>query len=122
MQDIRVDQVIAVHAAIIEREGGDNRLLSEGNLHQMVFRANLIHDAVPRAAFVLYSTVAYPAFREGNSRLARKLATQILADGGYGIDPADEEQIDRLEEGILSFTTELQDIGDWLTRHARKLS
>jgi prophage maintenance system killer protein len=120
MKDLVVDQIIAVHASVIARDGGDNRLLSEGNLHQLVFRANLISDTIPRAAFVLYSLVAYPAFREGNKRAAQELTIRILAEDGYTMDSADETQICRLGEGILAFTTELQDIEDWLKSHTRK--
>jgi prophage maintenance system killer protein len=122
MQDLLVDQIITIHEAIIARDGGDGRLLSEGNLYQVVFQANLMADTIPRAAFTLYYFAAYPAFREGNRRVARELAAQILASGGYDIDPADETQIDQMWEGVLSFTTELQDIETWLTTHARKQS
>jgi prophage maintenance system killer protein len=120
MQNLMVEQIITLHKAIIQTDGGDNRLLSEASLHQVVFRANLIHDVIPRAAFVFYSLVAYPAFREGNRRLAREMATNILGSGGYCISPADETKLDQLEEGILSFTSELQESEAWFTSHARK--
>jgi prophage maintenance system killer protein len=120
MQDLLVDQIITLHKIIITRDGGDGRLLSEGNLHQLVFRANLIPGTLPRAAFVFYSLVAYPAFREGNKRTARELAGRILADEGYRIGQADETQICQLAEGILAFTKELQDIEAWLADHAHK--
>jgi len=119
MQDLVVEQIIGLHTTIIARDGGDNRLLSEGNLHQLVFRANLITESVPRAAFAFYSLVAYPAFREGNETIAWDLAAGILAEGGYCIDQADEMQISHLAKGILSFTTELEDVDAWLTTHAR---
>jgi hypothetical protein len=120
MKDLFVDQIIALHASIIARDGGDDRLLSEGNLHQLVFRANLIHDTIPRAAFAMYSLVAYPAFRAGNERVAQKMAIWILADGRYTMDAADETYLCRLGEGVLAFTTELQDIEDWLKSHTRE--
>jgi prophage maintenance system killer protein len=120
MPEISVDQVITLHAAIIAKEGGDRRILSEGNLYQMVFRANLIPDTLSRAAFILYSLAAYPAFREGNKPVAWELAIQVLADGGYSIDPSDSAHLDRMVEGILSFTTEIEDIEAWMSAHARK--
>ena len=120
MQDLLVDQIIASHAMIIAQDGGDSRLLSEGNLHQLVFRVNLIHETLPRAAFAFYSLVAYPAFREGNKKTAQELAVRILAEGGYEIDATDDNQIDHLAEGIISFSTELEDIEAWLAAHSHK--
>jgi prophage maintenance system killer protein len=120
MQDLLIEQIIALHGVIIARDGGDGRLLSEGNLHQMVFRANLMPDTLQRAAFVFFFLIAYPAFREGNKRAARELAARILTEGGYSISPAEEMQLKQMIESILSFTTELQDIEVWFSAHARK--
>jgi hypothetical protein len=120
MQDLQTDQIIALHSAIIARDGGDNRIISEGNLHQLVFQANLIPETIQRAAAVFYSLVAYPAFREGNIRTAQELAARILAEGGYCIDVGDNPAIRHLADGILAFTTEPEDIGAWYLAHARK--
>jgi hypothetical protein len=122
MQDLAVDPVITLHGAIIARDGGDGRHLSEGNLHQLVFRANLIPEPIPRAAFVFYALIAYPAFREGNEAVARELAAQILEGGGYRWDTDDNGELAMLGEGILAFTVELEDAGAWFQAHARKQS
>lgn len=120
MQDLTVDRIIALHDAIIARDGGDGRILSEGNLHQLVFRVNLLLEIIPRAAFCFYSLVAYPAFREGNIQAAEELAIQLLAEGGYGIDLPERNGFIRLAEGINAFTTELEDVETWLFAHAKK--
>ena len=120
MHDLAVERIIAVHAAIIARDGGDSRIISEANLHQLVFRANLIPDPIPRAALLFYTLAAYPAFREGNKRTAQELAEEILAEGGYSLDTADEEPFARLAEGIAAFTVEPEDIDSYLAAHARK--
>lgn len=120
MQDLTVDQILTLHDAIISRDGGDSRLLSEGNIYQMVFRANLLPEVIPRAAFCFYSLVAYPPFREGNVRIAGELATQILNNEGYEIIPAENDQFTRLAEGINLFTTEQEDIETWLLAHVKK--
>jgi hypothetical protein len=119
MQDLAVDQIITLHSAIIARDGVDGRLLSEGNLHQLVFRANLIPDPVQRAAFAFYALIAYPAFREGNEAVARELAARILAGRGYRWNPDDNGDLALLAEGILAFTVELEDAGEWFRTHAR---
>lgn len=120
MEDLTVGQVKVIHTRIMAEEKGDSRVLSEADLLQMVFRANLIPGCVPRAAFIFYSLCAYPAFREGNERTAHELTAQILGTGGYSIDPAVQMQLERLSEGILAFTTDLSDIEVWLADHARK--
>jgi len=120
MEDLTVEQVEKIHTRITAEEKGDSRVLSEANLLQMVFRANLIPGCVPRAAFIFYSLCAYPAFREGNERTALELTTQILGTGGYEIDPAGQMQLEQLSEGILDFTIDLPDIEVWLADHARK--
>lgn len=120
MQDLAVDQIITLHSAIIARDGGDGRLLSEGNLHQFVFRANLIPDPVQRAAFVFYALIAYPSFRDGNEAVARELAARILEGGGYHGDLDDNNGLARLGEGILAFTVESEDAEAWFQAHARK--
>jgi prophage maintenance system killer protein len=113
MEDLTVELVMAVHTRIIERDGGDSRIISEANLHQMVFRANLIPECIPRAAFIFYSLCAYPAFREGNSGTALAVTEQVLASGGYRIT-GETTGIMALAEGILAFTVEPEEIEDWL--------
>ena len=120
MRDLTVEQIVALHAAIIARDGGDNRIISEPNLHQLVFRANLIADPISRTALALFSLVTYPAFREGNEKAALELATQILAGEGYCIPLKHASELARLAEGILTFTVEPEEIGAWIAAHAKK--
>lgn len=119
MEDLTVELVIAVHTRIMEREDGDSRIISEANLHQLVFRANLIPECVPRAAFIFYSLCAYPAFREGNSRTALALTERVLASGGYRMT-GETTGIMALAEGILTFTAEPEEIEDWLSGNTEK--
>jgi len=119
MQDLTVEQVKAIHNRVMVEEKGDCRVLSEANLHQMVFHANLIPDCVPRAAFIFYSLCAYPAFREGNSAAALAATEQVLATGGYRIT-GEMAGIMVLAEGILAFTTEPEEIEQWLYNYVQE--
>ena len=119
MEDLTVELVITVHTRISEGGGGDSRIISEANLHQLVFRANLIPACVPRAAFIFYSLCAYPAFREGNSGTALAVTEQVLASGGYRIT-GETTGIMALAEGILAFTAEPEEIEDWLCTNTEK--
>ncbi len=119
MEDLTVEQVEKVHTGIMAGEHGDCRILSEANLYQLVFRVNLIPDCVPRAAFIFYSLYAYPAFREGNSRTAQAVTEQVLSSGGYKIT-GEKAEIMALAEGILAFSTEPEEIEQWLYNNIQK--
>ena len=121
MDMLTVEQVINFHTKVMETDGGDSRVLSEANLHQMVFLANRIEDVLKRAAFVFFSLVAYPAFRDGNGRTARLIAEMILTGNGYAIEGGNDEMTG-LVQGIELFTVEQEDIEEWLRSHAKKTS
>lgn len=119
MEDLTVGQVEVIHNRIMGEEKGDSRVLSEANLLQMVFRANLIPECVPRAAFIFYSLCAYPAFRGGNAGTALAVTEWVLASGGYRI-PEEKTEIIALAEGILAFTTEPEEVEQWLRNNTRE--
>jgi prophage maintenance system killer protein len=119
MGDLTVEVVEEIHRRIIEDKKGDTRIISEANLHQMVFHANLIPEVVPRGAFILYSLCAYPAFRQGNFRTALAVTERVLETEGYRIT-GDKVAIIALAEGIREFTTEPEEIEQWLIDNIRK--
>lgn len=117
MEDLTVEQVEEFHNRIVG--AGDTRVISEANLHQMVFRANLIPEVLPRGAFIFYSLCAYPAFRQGNFRTALALTERVLETGGYRIT-GDTAGLVALAEGIRGFTTEPEEIEHWLCDNIRE--
>jgi death-on-curing family protein len=119
MDDLTVDQIIGVHLRIMERSGGDKRLLSEANLHQMVFRVNCADSPLSKAAMAVFLLVAYPPFRDGNKRTAAEVLEFLLNGNGYDV-PDDPEGLSNLMQGVTSFTVEPEDIEEWLHAHARK--
>jgi prophage maintenance system killer protein len=119
MDDLTVDNIITIHSGLIEQQGGDSRILSEANLHQMVFQVNLSADVFHKAAFVFFSFCAYPAFCEKNVETAQRIIGKILDTEGYWIDPENKELPD-LVHGVESFSLEIEDLEDWLHRNAKK--
>ncbi len=119
MEDLTAGFVETIHTRIMEESHGDGRVLSEANLLQAIFNANLIQDCMPRAAFIFYSLCAYPAFREGNSITALKVTEEVLASGGYRIT-GETAGILSLADGILAFTAEPEEIENWLRDNTRK--
>ncbi|MFA4877517.1 MAG: Fic family protein [Methanoregula sp.] len=112
MDDLTIEKILAIHSEIMVQDGGDRRVLFEGNLHQVVFQANLQQDPFTRAAITLYSLCAYHAFRDGNKRTARAVAEWILADAGY-ILPKDDSCGSALMQGVMNFTTEPEEIEEY---------
>jgi len=119
MEDLTVEQVEIIHTGIMMEETGDCRVLSEANLHQMVFRANLIPGCLPRAAFIFYFLCAYPAFREGNSGTALAVTEQVLASEGYRITGT-KAGIRALAAGIDAFITEPEEVEQWLCNNVQE--
>ncbi|MDP2796760.1 MAG: hypothetical protein Q8N94_04525 [Methanoregula sp.] len=42
MDVLTVEQVIAFHKQVMKTDGGNDRLLSEANIHQMVFQSTVV--------------------------------------------------------------------------------
>ena len=116
MVDLSAEEIVTVHHRIMMEQGGDCRIISEANLHQMVFGANLLQDCIPRAAFIFYFLCAYPAFREANTETALAVTHHVLASGGYRIT-GEMNGIMALATGIIGFTTEPEEIEQWIRDH-----
>ena len=121
MDNLTVEQIIVIHEQVMKTDGGDSRLLSEASLHQMIFLANRVEGVYQRAALAFFSLVAYPAFRDGNSRTARLVAEMILNHNGYTLEDGDAD-MSALVQGIALFTDEQADVEEWLRSHYKKTS
>lgn len=109
MQDVSLELIVSLHRNVLADTPADLRIISEGNLHQLVFQANLTDDPFSRAALAFWSLCAYPAFREGNRRTAHHLAEKILDSAGCRVDiPCPD--VRALVQGIDAFTVEAEDV------------
>jgi prophage maintenance system killer protein len=117
MENLTIEQGMAIHAGI--GAASDTRLVSEAGLHQMVFQANLLTDPFRRAAFVIFSLVAYPVFREENKQTAFAVADLVLAAKGYRLT-AELVRIQAIIDGIETYSMEPEDIEEWISRNVRK--
>jgi hypothetical protein len=121
MQEITLETIIGLHDTILAKDGGDLRIISEANLHQLVFQVNLKEDPVARAATAFWSLCAYPAFREGNRRTAYRLA-EVLRAGGIAQKELPCEEMRALAKGIDSFIVEIDDVVRVLQRQEEQTS
>jgi len=115
MEEFTVSTIIGMHDSILAHDGGDDLIICEGILNEVVFQANLQNDPVSRAATVFWSLCAYPAFREGNKRTAYRLAEAILSTDSPVSLPCGEMRA--LVLGITAYTVEIEDVERVLERH-----
>jgi prophage maintenance system killer protein len=109
MPDLSLEFIVRLHDKELSRGPADLRIISEGNLHQLVFQANLTEDPFARAASAFWSLCAYPAFREGNRRTAYALAEEILGSAGCRMElPC--TGIREMIQGIDAFMVETEDV------------
>ncbi|PKG32942.1 MAG: hypothetical protein CW742_05490 [Methanoregula sp.] len=121
MQDVSLELIVNIHRNVLADSQADLRIVSEGNLHQLVFQANLTDNPFSRAALVFWSLCAYPAFREGNRRTAHRLAEKILDSAGCRVDlPCPD--VRALVQGIDAFTVEPEDVERAFRRSASLVS
>lgn len=118
MELLTTKRVIAVHREVIRTHGEDPRIVSEGNLHQLVFLANLDEDIFSRVAGICFFLYTYPIFRVGNRRTAQQLALALLADEGRSLTPGSD--LPGLLAGISSYTLEPEDIARWIREHSQR--
>jgi prophage maintenance system killer protein len=117
MEEFTVSTIIGMHNRILAHDGGDDRILCEGILNEVVFQVNLQDNPVSQAATVFWSLCAYPAFREGNRRTAYRLAEAILSTDDSPVSLACEE-MRSLVQGITAYTVEIEDVKRVLEHHA----
>jgi prophage maintenance system killer protein len=119
MEEFTVTTITGMHNRILAKDGGDDLIICEGILNEVVFQANLQEDRIPRAATVFWSLCAYPAFREGNRRTAYRLAEVILSTDDSPVSlPCNEMRA--LVQGITDYTIEIEDVERVLERHTKK--
>ncbi len=119
MREITVETIMEMHNSILARDGGDDCIICEGILNEVVFQANLRKDRIQQAATVFWSLCAYPAFREGNKRTAYRLAEAILSSDNSPVSLPCEE-MRALVQGITAYTVEIEDVERVLEQHAEK--
>jgi len=119
MGKLTADHIINIHRLILAGKDDDARILSEANLHQLVFLANGEPDPVQAASRAIFQIAAYPSFNDGNKRTAWMIAEEILGRAGYRIT-GDEQDLFALMQKLKEFTAEPEDIAQWILQNAEK--
>jgi death-on-curing protein len=115
-----VDEVVAVHAQLINRFGGSFGLRDRGSLESALARpqGGYYSDIIQEAAALWESLSQNHPFVDGNKRVAVTVMAAFLNVNGYRLEFDDFEAFSFLvglyETGNLRFA----ELDNWLRRHA----
>lgn len=98
---LSVDEVLLIHAAVIDLHGGSRELRDRGLLESAVampssqFGGQFLHDDLAAmAAAYLFHLNKNHAFVDGNKRVALASAETFLTLNGFQIDATNDEVVD----------------------------
>ena len=118
-----IDEVLELHAALIERYGGAHGLRDEGASASAIMRPQLgYYDGLLEEAAALMESLALNhAFIDGNKRIAYTATDTFLRLNGHFIDAINEDAyaffMDLFESNSFRFVNLLP----WLEEHVKPL-
>ena len=123
MRYLTIDELITLHAKLIEQSGGKPGLRDRGCLEsavaqpEMSFDGEDLYPTVSEKASALgHSLIQNHCFVDGNKRIGHAAMEVFLVLNGYEIDASIDEQ----EEVVLSVASGAMDrreFGQWVGQH-----
>lgn len=125
---LTVEQVLFIHARLIDETGGSHGLRELGLLESAVMRPratfggrDLYPDLFAKAAALLHSIIRNHAFVDGNKRTGLVATGIFLRQNQYRL-VADQDDLEAFTLSIVNNASdELETIRAWLKKHARPL-
>lgn len=128
MNQLNINQVLAVYNEVIEQTGGskgirDIRLLESAVARpQATFaKKDLYPDIFSKAAALIHSIISNHPFIDGNKRTAYMAMRLFLNINGYDVQASLEERYNLVMQ-IARKTRKEESIGKWLKGHSRKIN
>lgn len=121
MRWLAVDELLLIHARVIETTGGGAGVLNPGGVESALARpftafegSELFPDPIAKVAALMHSIIAFHPFIDGNKRVALVAGDVCLRLNGMRLVPSDEVEpffwsIARGEQAIESITAWLRD-------------
>jgi death-on-curing protein len=127
MNYLSLEQVVAIHAAVIETHGGDPAILDIGLVDsavaqpQMTFGGADLYPTLPEKAAALgFSLTNNHGFKDGNKRVGFAAMDTFLRLNGFRISsPIDETESVSL--AVASHKMSRDDFTDWVRAHIEPL-
>jgi death-on-curing protein len=126
MINLTLEQLLELHALVIEASGGSGGLRDLGRLEsaiatqtQNVFGEELYPDVVDKAAAVIRGIIADHPFVDGNKRTAILSGLALLESNGINFTSSPGE-IENFAVEVATNHTDVPEICSWLRRHINK--
>jgi death-on-curing protein len=125
---LALDEVLAMHADLIERHGGHPGIRDAGLLESALaapaatFGGHFLHGTpAEMAAASLHGLVRNHPFVDGNKRAGLMAAFAFLGLNGFQFDP-DQNDLTDLVLGVAAGTVSRAEVPVFVQRHARRRS
>jgi death-on-curing protein len=125
MRTLTLDQVLRLHARIIETSGGGAGLRDLGRLQSALAQPlasydgeDLYPDVISKAAALGYSLIQGHPFLDGNKRIGHAAMEVTLILNGYKIDARVDEQ-ETIVLGVASGDIDHESFHTWVRSVAR---
>jgi death-on-curing protein len=126
MNYLTAEQVLFLHARLIEKTGGSHGLRDLGLLISAVERPKAVYqgedlypDLFHKAAALMHSLIQNHAFIDGNKRTGLGAAALFLAVNGHGLT-ATNEQVEAIALSIAQAQRSVDELAEWLARHSER--
>ena len=118
-----MDEVLELHAVLIERYGGAHGLRDEGALVSAIMRPQLgyYQGLLEESAALLESLAMNHAFIDGNKRVAYAATDTFLRLNGHYIDSEDEDAYQFFMQLFESNSFQFANLLLWLEEHVEPL-
>lgn len=118
---LTLDEVFALHAALIGRHGGAPGVRDKGLVESALARARSGYygSLSEQAAALMQSFAMNHAFIDGNKRVAWTCSLVFLRMNGYRVSVGADEAERFVIDQVIVGRAELAAIAEWLERHMR---
>lgn len=121
---LTAQQILFIHARLIDATGGEHGVLDLGRLAAAVARPQATFEGVDlhaglfqKAAALMESLALNHPFVDGNKRTAITAAALFLLQNGCRLQATNEE-LERMAMWVVNERSSLEAIGDWFEEHA----
>ena len=119
-----IDEVIALHDALIDEFGGAHRIRDEGALASAIMRPQMGYydDLLQEAAALLESLAMNHPFVDGNKRAAFAATDVFLGLNGYFIDCHSLEAHSFFMQLFETNSFRFAELNSWLEEHVKPIA
>ena len=124
---LTVQQVLFIHARLIETTGGEHGVRDLGLLQSAVFRpqatfdgVDLYRDLFHKAAALMISLAQNHPFVDGNKRTAITAAALFLRQNGWQLETRNQE-LEHFTLRVVNERLELEACAEWFERYSTRV-